>query len=297
MTKRRVLLTGATGFISHQLIDVMKDRYDLILTDSQVKSDYRDVTDVIQIDLTNQDIDSYREHFKGVDTIIHNAFYRSPGHISSAPKQWLEDQPPGNPDGYYVERQNLDMAFHVFRLALEENVKRVIVTSSNHATDWYETQLHSGKCDMVGPVTLPRSNNFYGWAKATYEHMGFVFATGRFGRPVENIHVRIGGPRPVVAEKHQSNPTSLKRELGAFLSERDLQQLYLKSVETENILNEDGLPFQIFYGVSNNTRAFWSIANARKVIGYTPEDDSELLYGDEIRRCLSVPGRTIATNS
>jgi hypothetical protein len=46
------------------------------------------------------------------------------------------------------------------------------------------------------------------------------------------------------------------------------------------------VPFQIFYGVSDNTRAFWSIANARRIIGYDPEDDSEVRYADDIQRLL-----------
>jgi hypothetical protein len=48
----------------------------------------------------------------------------------------------------------------------------------------------------------------------------------------------------------------------------------------------------IFYGVSNNTRAFWSIENARRIIGYQPEDDSELRYASDIARLLGdSPGR------
>ena len=66
----------------------------------------------------------------------------------------------------------------------------------------------------------------------------------------------------------------------------------MKSIETPDVRNEDGLPFQVFYGISNNTRAFWSIANARRVIGYEPEDDSEQLFADDIHRYLSAPGRT-----
>ena len=48
-----------------------------------------------------------------------------------------EDRPANNPDSYYQARDNLEMAFHVFKLAIEEGVRRVIVTSSNHAEDWY----------------------------------------------------------------------------------------------------------------------------------------------------------------
>src|SRR5205823_4445243 len=83
-----------------------------------------------------------------------------------------------------------------------------------------------------------------------------------------------------------------RRDLGAYLSARDLQQLVVKSLETERIEDAHGIPWQVFYGISNNTRAFWSIANARRVIGYAPEDDSEVLFAADIRRVLAdVPGR------
>ncbi len=80
--------------------------------------------------------------------------------------------------------------------------------------------------------------------------------------------------------------------LCAFISERDLQQLYVKLIEAPDIRNGDSLPFQVFYGISNNTRAFWNIANARRVLSYEPEDDSERLFGEDVRRYLSKPGRT-----
>jgi hypothetical protein len=147
--------------------------------------------------------------------------------------------------------------------------------------------------DMVQPDTYPLSDNFYGWAKATYEHLGFVFATGRFGRAVENVHIRIGAPRPLDVAALSENQVSLRRDLGAYISPRDLAQLYIKSIETDDIRNADGLPFQVFYGISNNTRAFWSLTNARQVIGYAPEDDSERLHADDIAAHLSAPERTL----
>ena len=56
----------------------------------------------------------------------------------------------------------------------------------------------------------------------------------------------------------------------------------MKSIETENIDNEWGIPWQVFYGISNNTRAFWGLANARGVVGYEPEDDSEVKWAADI---------------
>ncbi len=42
------------------------------------------------------------------------------------------------------------------------------------------------------------------------------------------------------------------------------------------------MPFQIFYGVSDNARTFWSTSNARRVVGYRPQDDSEVIFADDI---------------
>jgi hypothetical protein len=50
--------------------------------------------------------------------------------------------------------------------------------------------------------------------------------------------------------------------------------------------------FQYFdpTGISNNTRAFWSLVNARVVLGYAPEDDSEVVFAQEIQRLLMGQG-------
>ena len=46
------------------------------------------------------------------------------------------------------------------------------------------------------------------------------------------------------------------------------------------------------YGISNNTRAFWSLSNARRVLGYQPEDDSEVKYAQDIQGFLLGVGAT-----
>jgi len=290
MARQRVLITGASGEISRQIIPAFRERYDLTLLDTR-PADH--ANDIIDVDVSDPDVEKYRAHFKGVDAIVHNVRARKPGVETTAPWHWLKDRPGSEPaEGYFVERTSVDMAFNVLRLAMEEGVRRVVITSSNHAADWHETKLHDGRLDMVGPETYPLSDNFYGWAKATYEHLGFVFATGRLGRVVENVQVRVGAPRPIIAEGFAGEETSYKRNLGAYISERDMAQLYAKSIEADDIRNADGIPFQIFYGISNNTRAFWSIANAREVIGYAPEDDSERVFADDIRRHITTNGRT-----
>ena len=64
-------------------------------------------------------------------------------------------------------------------------------------------------------------------------------------------------------------------------------QLFIKSIETSNIRNEYGVPWLVVYGISDNTRAFWSLVSARKVLGYDPVDDSEVKFASEIHQAFS----------
>jgi hypothetical protein len=157
--------------------------------------------------------------------------------------------------------------------------------------------------EVLDPYTLPLSDNFYGWAKATYEHMGFLFACGGMGfgsssggedhtggsqsdqRRMGVVMVRIGAPRDIVLESYKGDAANYKRDLGA-----DITQLFAKAAEAPNIENEHGVPWLVVYGISNNTRAFWSLTSACKMLGYEPEDDSEVKYAADIRGFLVGDG-------
>jgi nucleoside-diphosphate-sugar epimerase len=215
-----------------------------------------------------------------VDAIVHLGYYHPPHlAVTGAGKSYLDERP------------NVDMAERVYRHALDANVQRVVVASSNHAADFYEQVLHTGKLELVGPEDLPKSDNYYGWAKIAYEALGFTYACGAFGRKLGVVQVRIGAPRELEAQAFEGKPpATYKRDLGAYISARDIQQLFVRSIEAEPIEDEWDVPFQIFYGISNNTRAFWSIANARRLIGYDPEDDSEVRYAADVQRLLISRG-------
>jgi len=290
----RVLMTGATGYIADQLLPTFRDRYQLVLVD--VKAENRQgerVDDVAIADLIDTDRRQYAQLFDGVDAVVHLGYKRRSG----AP---LEH--------FYDEHQNITMAYNVLRCAYEAGVPRVAMASSNHAADWYEHHLiHSRKMEMLDPYQLPLSDNFYGWAKASYEHLGFLFANGlggfndasgrqshtgnlASGRRMGVVMVRIGAPRDLDPNLYRDDPANYKRDLGAYISPRDLTQLFTKAIEAPNIDNPHGIPWQVVYGISNNTRAFWSLANAREVLGYEPQDDSEVIYANDIRELLMGPG-------
>lgn len=143
---------------------------------------------------------------------------------------------------------------------------------------------------LIQPDKRGFTDNFYGWAKGAYESSGFTFASGALldGEPLEVNQLRIGGPRENDADSYKPDePKAMYRSLGCYLSARDQVQLMVKCVEAEDIRDEHGVPFQIFYSASGNMRKFWDLSNARRVIDYELEDDSAVKFADRIAEILA----------
>lgn len=263
MAKRRVLLTGATGYIAGQLLPALREQYDVRAIDVRAGDG------VEQVDLLTAD----PALFEGIDTVVHTAYHRPAG-----------SDPQARYDG---ERRNVDLMQRVYQLSLDAGVQRVVSASTNQAAKWYEQPYFAGRRDRVTPEDYPRPDNFYGWAKAAYESLGFVYACGSLGRKLGVVQIRIVVPREINADDFVDRPRNrYVRELAGYISERDLQQLFCRSIDMPDIDDTDGVPFHIFYGVSGNARTFWSITNAREVVGYEPQDDSEVRFADDIARLL-----------
>jgi len=278
MAKRRVVITGAAGYVGQRMFKELAERWDVVPIDviPATRSGEK-VPGLVVTDLTHPDRNAYRQHFRGADAVIHLGYVRAQGMDATT---WQEN----NDAKFWAEHQNVALAYNVYRVALEEGVRRVVVASSNHAADYYERLVWDGRVDMVTPEMPPRSDNWYGWAKAAYELLGFVFATGKVdGKTLEVVQWRIGGPRDDDIE--HVKPGDIKvmhRALGAYLSRRDQVQQAIRMVETEDIKDEHGIPFLIVYGISGNTHRFWSLASAKAKIGYEPQDDSQVNFADQI---------------
>jgi hypothetical protein len=289
MTRRKIVVTGACGKIAGQVLPALRERYDLTLLDIKTTDRAGNEVEGVQIaDLVDKNRDNYRHHFRGADAVTHFGFVGS-----TDPSVGTDTD-----RRFQNEMANVQMAYNIYQTALEEGIRRVVVASSNHAADYYEPLILDGDWDFVDPNGRALSDNYYGWAKEVYEHLGFVFAVGKQARPssgftsaaspeagrrLEVVQIRIGGPRETdVANCKLGDLRCMRRALAVYISDRDLQQLFIKSIETEDIRDERGVPFQIFYGISRNTHAFWSIVNARKIIGYEPQDNSETRFADLI---------------
>ena len=267
MSKRKIVVTGAAGYVAGRMLPALKERYETVLLDVKTSNRQGEVVAGVRIaDLLEKDRDTYRAYFKGADAVVHCGF------IATGQGE----------QRFSNEANNIAMAHNVYRVCQDEGVRRAVIVSSNHAADYYENLIWSGRMDFVAPDMLPLSDNFYGWAKASYELLGFMFACGEEGPALENVQLRVGGPRETDIDGCGHDLQRMHRGLGAYLSIRDQVQLVVKSIEAEDIRDANGVPFQIFYGISGNAHNFWSLANARHVIGYAPQDDSQVRFADKI---------------
>ena len=211
------------------------------------------------------------ELFAGVDTVVHCGYVRPAGEAT-----------------YAEERRNVDMTQRVYEAARTTGVRRVVAASTNQASKWYEQPWLEHRIDRVGPEDYPRPDSYYGWAKAAYESLGFLYACGSLGRPLEVVLIRIVAPREIDAADFADRPLErYLRDIAGYVSPRDLAQLFRRSIDAESVADRFGVPFQVFYAVSANARTFWSTTNAREVVGYAPQDDSEVRFAADLARMLA----------
>src|SRR4029079_3962232 len=121
-----ILITGAAGYIASYILPAFRERFELRLVDNRNLDGLGRPVEGLQVrDISSLTrMDEYRDLFRGVDAVVHLA------HLPPASNS-LHDR-------YLAERGDVDMAYIVYQLALDEGVRRVVVASSNHATDFYE---------------------------------------------------------------------------------------------------------------------------------------------------------------
>ena len=168
--------------------------------------------------------------------------------------------------GYSVEgpwpailQANIVGGYNVFEAARRNRVKRILFPTSNHAVGYYRRD------QTIDHRVYIKPDSRYGVSKVFGEALGSLYAD-KYG--MECFMIRIGNvnPRPID-----------KRRLAIWLSPRDLAQLVSIGIDHPDI------KFEIVYGISRNTRAWYDNANAFR-LGYRPEDDSEAYAAEVLAR-------------
>lgn len=281
--RKRVLITGANGYIAGRMLTELSERHDLTLLDVSMPSAEAlglpaDGVRCVAADLVGGPPASYADAFD-VDVVVHC------GHI------WARDGA-SLAERFDVEQRNIRMASVVYEQAAESGreAPRVVVAGSNHAADYYEPLILRGEWEHVDPDLVPRSDNFYGWSKAVIELLGFLWACGRESSTVvETVNIRIGAPRETdVASCPDGDLVCVRRGLAAYVSARDQADLFARAIDVADVRDRHGVPFQIVYGISGNANRYWSLASARTVLGYEPSDDSQTRFLSDFSRHLAA---------
>ena len=122
MAKKKVVVTGASGYVAGRMLPALRAKYDLTLLDVKTTNREGEEVEGVQIvDLENPDRDAYRAHFQGADAVVHSGF--------KGTVDWHHTD-------YWKESDNIRMCYNVYQTCVEEGVKRIVVMSSNHACDF-----------------------------------------------------------------------------------------------------------------------------------------------------------------
>ena len=156
-----------------------------------------------------------------------------------------------------IQAVNVEGTRAVFEGAREHGVRRVVLASSNHAVGFQQ------RASEPLPGDVPFApDTWYGWSKTAIESMGALYHH-RFGMDVVALRIGTCAPKP-----------GNVRALATWLSFDDCGRL------VEAALSAPSPGFRQVWGVSANTRRWWSLAEA-EALGYHPIDNAEA-YAAEV---------------
>ena len=251
MPKPTVLVTGAAGRNPTMVSNALSDDCDVRGLDLRPIEGLR--THVA--DMT--DYNAIRPAFEGIDVVVD-----------------LANNPSGSLSWELAYANNIPSSYNALRAAHEAGAKRYVFTSSNRATEGYEldepyASICRGAYDGIEPGKFPlittdmpvRPSGPYGIGKCLGEAAARYFSDYH---GLSCICLRLG-------TVHGGDQPRAVRQFATLLTPNDLMQLYQRAVAAP-----DSLRFGTYYGVSNHRWRFWDIENARRELGYEPQDNAEV---------------------
>jgi dTDP-4-dehydrorhamnose reductase len=239
--KKRVLLTGAAGYIGGLITSHLTERYEWILTDRIRPADTRGLR-FSPADIT--DLNALRPLCRGSENIVHLA--GNPD-LKAA---WEDVLPP-----------NIIGVYNILQAACEAGCKRVVLASSIHVVDGYAGELEVRPDMAVSPLTL------YGASKAWGEALAACYARQK---EISVLCLRIGWVTP----RNGRHIVPGMAHLEDVITHEDLLRLVAAAIDAP-----DSVRFGVFHGISDNHPKKLDIRNARDLLHYEPQDDAFVLAG------------------
>jgi nucleoside-diphosphate-sugar epimerase len=234
MSKRKIVVTGASGNIGARLCKDLAGQYELVLLDRKTGS----AGDIRHADFRAYD-PRWVRHFDKVDTVIHLA---ANPHTNA---RWSDLVP-----------DNIDAVMNVCAACAEKQGRRLVYASSCQTMEGYrDSGLSRITVDME-----PLPTNDYGISKLIGERICRQYGE-RHSYSV--VCLRIGWvPRGDKGPGAQAAPWLR----GKWLSDGDLVRIFVNSIEAEHA------DFGVYFAMSENEGMVWDLGESRRVLGYRPQD-------------------------
>jgi len=254
----RIVLTGAAGHLGTVLLRALDGAHEVVPVDRDPVEHPR----ARQLDVA--DLDGFVDACSGAQALVH--FAGEP----AVETPWEKVLP-----------SNLVGVYNAFEAARRAGVERVVFASSNHAVGGYELEYTSAAyrgAILLDSQTQHRPDSLYGASKLFGEGVGRLYADQhglrvlclRIGACVRDDDWRAAAARHVDRWlKLDSDRERLERFASMYLSERDLVQLVERGLAAD-------YRYAIVYGVSANPNRFLDLEEARRVLGYVPQDAAVL---------------------
>lgn len=248
MTKQNVLVTGMSGLIGRAVRKQLEERYALRAVNR------RPVDGIACHQADISDLSAIQPALQGIEVVVHLAAK------ADVTATWNE-----------ILTHNIIGTYNVFEASRRAGVRRIVYASSGATVGNYERELPysaivAGRYGEVGAwaklthETPPRPWGLYGASKLWGEALGRHYSD-MYG--ISIICLRIG------AVNREDRPLE-PRHFSVWCSQRDVAQMVERC-----IMAPEGVRFDIFYVVSNNTWGYRDLEHARAIVGYEPQDSAE----------------------
>lgn len=268
-----VLMTGVYGRCGTAIIDHLDVEYDFTYYNRSDRDDDHPYGGYETVVGDISEYETLRDATEGNDAMIHLAAYP---HTEGTWKDIFEP--------------NIIGMYNALEAARETEVESVVFGSTNHVVGMYEVEnapeIYSPDYNFVVHHTDPvRPDSYYGASKSFGEDLGRYYVEN-YEYPKRFYALRIctvnmpeydhpygdaerGVDNSEFERDSQEYEERVARMKAMWHSRRDFAH------QVDCCLQDGSVEFDVFYGVSDNTRRWFDLEHARTTIGYRPQDDGE----------------------
>lgn len=265
------IITGAYGRVGTALLDHQSEQFDYVPFDKKKHPEFETILGDVA------DYEMVEDAFENKEAVVHLAA------DSSVDAEWDS-----------VLQSNIVGAYNCLEACHQQAVSTAILASTNHVVGMYEQEhapeLYNEDYDLLLDHRTPiRPDSVYGSSKAFLEGLGRYYVENH-DYPAQVYVLRIGSVRypeydhpygdaeaGVEDGRWERESEEYRREVrrmkATWQSRRDVASLI------ECCLRDETATFEIFYGVSDNSRRWFDITRPHDVVGYQPKDSGDNYTG------------------